>query len=49
MKSLVDDFLDGGERDVGTQLSQEADGFCLAFDRVGDVLETLLRFFKAVA
>ena len=49
VKPFVDDFFDGGERNVGTQLAQEADGFRLAFDRVGDVLEALFRFFQTVA
>ena len=45
MKPLVDDFFDGGECNVGTQLSQEADRFRLAFDRIGNILEAQLRFF----
>ena len=49
MKPLVDDFFDGGKRNVGTQLAQETDGFHVALDGVGDVLEALLRFFQAVA
>lgn len=38
MESVFDDFFDGRERDVGTQLSQEAYGFRIALDGECDVL-----------
>lgn len=38
VKPVVDDFFDGCERNVGTQLSQEAYGFRIALDGECDVL-----------